>query len=359
MRTLIGSLCVVTLAAGMASVADAQEQNWAQKMFSEQRHDFGNVARGADARAQIAVRNIYQETVRIVHVGTTCGCTAAKPDRDVLKTGETAQIEVVMNTVKFMRQKDSNVDVTLAFTDARGASVSKTVRVPISAYIRPDVVIEPGLVNFGNVDVGAGAETRVQISYSGRSTWHIRDVELNSEYLTAEILERQRQPGYNGDAQIKYDLVVRVKPDAPVGTIQQQAVLVTDDQSNPRVPVLVRATVAPDIVITPSRLNLGTDLVPGVDRKYTIVVKGSKPFAIEKIECSSPNECFKVRLNPEPKTVHVLPLTFTPPTKAGAFVEEFTVNVTGRSQPLVFTAEGSVVEDTQTTTAAKPVTTDN
>ncbi len=349
MRSLIGFALVMPLVGATVSVAEAQELNWAQKMFSELNHDFGNVARGADARHYIAIKNIYKEPVSIVHVGTTCGCTAAKPDKDLLQTGEVAQVEVAMNTVKFSRQKNSNVDVTVAFKDARGVSVSKTVRVPISAYIRPDVVLEPGAVNFGNVDVGAGAETRVQISYSGRSNWHIRDVEFNDEHLTAEIFERQRQPGYNNDSQIKYDLVVRVKPDAPIGSILNQIVLVTDDQANPRVPVLVRATVAPDIIITPSRLNLGADLVPGIDRKYTVVVKGSKPFAIEGIECSSPGECFKVRLSPDQKIVHVLPLTFTPPGKPGPFVEEFEVKIAGRTAPIMFSAEGTVVATTQTT----------
>lgn len=349
MRTSIVFPLVLAVACGASSAADAQQLNWAQKMFSELKHDFGTVARGADARHTITVKNIYQEPMRVVHVGTTCGCTAAEPDKRTLSSGEEAHIEVVMNTVKFMRRKDSNVDVTLAFTDPQGRSVSKSVRVPISAYIRPDVVIEPGAVNFGSVDLGVGAERRVEVSYSGRGNWRIRGVELDHEHLSAEVIERSRQAGYNNDSQIKYDLVVRVKPTAPEGPILKQLILLTDDQNSPRVPVIVRARVEPDIVVTPSRLMLGSDLVPGKDRKYTVVLRGHKPFTIEKIECESNRECFKVRLTSEPRNVHVLPLTFIPPEEPGRFVEEFTVTIAGRPQPITFTAEGTIVAASTTT----------
>ena len=104
-------------------------EDWAEQMFSERSHDFGSVARGADVRHNIQVKNLYEETIRISNVGTTCGCTAAKPDREELKTGEIANIEVVMNTVKFLRDKNSNVDVTVTF-DGR---TFKTVRIPIHA----------------------------------------------------------------------------------------------------------------------------------------------------------------------------------------------------------------------------------
>src|SRR5690606_15385077 len=95
---------------GASKPVPAQELDWAQKMFGELSYDFGNVASGSDARHQIEVKNIYKEQVRILHVGTTCGCTAAQPSKEILETGETAYIEVVMNTVKFKRQKNSNVD---------------------------------------------------------------------------------------------------------------------------------------------------------------------------------------------------------------------------------------------------------
>ena len=334
-------LCVVALLCGSAQLAQAQQGrtlNWAEKMFSELKHDFGNVAKGADARHTITVTNLYEESVRILNVGTTCGCTAAKPDKELLKTGEVANIEVKMNTVKFSRQKNSNVDVSISFTDKRGITSTKSIRIPISAYIRPDVVIEPGGVNFGSVDVGSGAEQKVRVSYAGRNNWQITRVDTASPHLKAQAVETSRVNG-----KVKYDLIVQVTPDAPLGTLRDKITLHTNDTTSPTVPVLVDARVEPDIVVTPSVVTLGKSLKPGEEKTYTVVLKGKEPFAIEKIECNSAHECFKVRLSQDAKTVHVLPLTFSPPDSPGDFNEEFTITVAGRPEPLVLRAEGTII----------------
>ena len=338
-RMLLASLAMLVV--GPAVVCEAQSRqnlNWAEKTLSELRHDFGTVARGADARHTITVTNLYEEDLRLTHVGTTCGCTAAKPDKDKLKTGEVANIEVKMNTVKFQRQKNSNVDVTLSFTDKRGLTASKSVRIPISAYIRPDVLIEPGGVHFGSLDVGAGAQQRVSVSYTGRSNWTIREVSTGNPYLNVEAVETGRRSG-----SVKYDLVVQVSPEAPLGVLRDKIVLKTSDAT---VPVLVEAKIEPDIVVTPSVVTLGKQLKPGEEKTYTVVLKGRKPFAIEKIECNSEFECFKVRLSPEQKIVHVLPLTFSPPDIGGQFEEEFTITVAGRPEPIILKALGTIVAST-------------
>jgi hypothetical protein len=340
-RARILAAGLVLLLAGPAGVSHAQVRgklNWAEKTLSDLKHDFGSVARGADASHIITVTNIYEEDLRLLHVGTTCGCTAAKPDKDLLKTGEVANIVVKMNTVKFQRQKNSNVDVTFSFTDKRGLTASKKVRIPISAYIRPDIVIEPGGVNFGLVESGAGAEQRVRVSYTGRSNWNIREVNTGNPYLSAEAVETSRQAGA-----VKYDLVVRVSPEAPLGVLRDKLVLKTADAN---VPVLVEAKVEPDIVVTPSVVTLGKLLKPGEEKTYTVVLKGRKPFVIEKIECNSKYECFKVRLSQERKIVHVLPLTFSPPEVSGQFDEEFTITVAGRPDPIVLKAQGTIVATT-------------
>ncbi len=337
--------CAVFL---VSSLGNAQELDWAQRMFSELEHDFGTVASGSDTRHQIEIKNIYEEQVRILNVGTTCGCTAATPSKKVLETGETAQIEVVMNTVKFKRQKNSNVDVTLSFTDADGISTTRTVRIPISAYIRPDIIIEPGTVDFGTVDAGAGARRTVRVSYAGRGDWSIQGVDVNSDYLEASIVENERSSGFGGDSFVRYDLIVQVKPSAPVGVIRDKINLLTNDAANPKVPVLVEARVEPDIVVSPGTLPLG-DVAIGAERTYTVIVRGKKPFAIERIECESDLECFKVRLTKAARRTHVLPLTFKSPDTPGAFKELFTITVAGHPEPVTFSAVGNIVPSTAST----------
>lgn len=324
------AVALLLLVAGTS--ATAQELNWAEKMFSELKHDFGVVARGADVRHQIVITNLYEEDIEITNVGTTCGCTAARPDRNRLKTHEKAYIEVKMNTEKFMRRKDSNVDVTVTFD---GGS-SKTVRIPITAYIRSDVVLKPGNADFGSVEFGIGAKRTLDIAYAGRNDWNLRGVRNDNPHLKAEVVETSR-----GNGRVNYQLSVQLDPNTPLGSVQDRIYLLTDDANSPEVPVLVMAKVEPDIVVTPETLPLGV-LRPGVEKQISVVFKGKRPFTIVKIECASSRDCFSIRFTDEQKALHVVPLKVTAPNTPGDFEEEFSVTIAGRPEPLTFRAVGRI-----------------
>src|SRR5262245_10547795 len=100
--------CIVL---ALARTSSADDADWASKMVSEKSHDFGIVARGADTHFVLRVTNLYRPDVHIADVKTSCGCTVAKPNRNLLHSHETADIDVTMNTVKFTHQKDSSVTV--------------------------------------------------------------------------------------------------------------------------------------------------------------------------------------------------------------------------------------------------------
>ena len=119
-----------------SSIVQADD-NWAAKMFEKTSHDFGVVARGSDSSYRLKLKNIYKETVHIAEVRTTCGCSAGKPSQETLLSLEEAYVEITMDTRKFTRRKDSNVIVVI------DQPSYQEVRIPITAYIRTDVVIDP------------------------------------------------------------------------------------------------------------------------------------------------------------------------------------------------------------------------
>lgn len=326
--TLLPALILVLTS---AHAAPAQERTWAEKMFDSLSHDFGVVARGADVRYRFKVTNLYKESVHISNVRTTCGCTAAKPTKETLASRGVAYIEVTMNTQRFIRRKDSNLIVT--FDEPLFAEV----RLPITAYIRSDVVFRPGSVDFGEVDFGSESERKVEVAYAGRTDWTIRDVKVHNEHLAAKVVETGRSNG-----RVDYDLVVTLNRTAPVGRFNEQILLVTDDADSPPVPVLVTARVEPDITVTPETVSLGK-LNPGEKKTFNVVLRGKKPFAIKTIECDSDREVFTVRLSKEAKQVHVLPMAVTPPDAPGSYRERFTVTIDGREEPITFEAYGTIV----------------
>jgi hypothetical protein len=85
----------------------------------------------------------------------------------------------------------------------------------------------------------------------------------------------------------------------------------------------------------------------------SVVVRGRKPFIIERMECESQRECYKVRIGPDTRTVHVLPLTITPPSEPGELNETFYLTIQGRTEPVEFSAHGIVGAAAETAAQAQ------
>lgn len=335
MQTRTESFCLLLVGALVSSLVfhpsvTRADENWAVKMFEKTSHDFGVVARGSDVSYRLKLKNLYREDVHIADVRTTCGCSAGEPSQTTLKSLEEAYVEIKMDTRKFMRRKDSNVIVTF------DAPLYQEVTIPITAYIRTDVVVEPGSAQFGRVDQESGGQQVLKVAYAGRQDWKIKSVKVDHEFLEATVKETARENG-----RVDYDLIVDLKPGAPVGPLRHFVTLVSDDAENPNVPILVEASVKPDIEVNPAVVALGT-MAPGQSKTVSIVLRGRKPFKVTSVTCRKVKDVFEVRLPSNPAPVQVIPLTITAPQEPGTLDEELSVTIDGRPQPVTFRAYGTI-----------------
>jgi hypothetical protein len=307
--------------------------NWAEQMFSALNHDFGNVARGAETKFVIEIANLYKEDVTLTTPSTSCRCITPYLDKTYLKSKEVARLTLTLDTVGFKDKRDVTVTMSATFDGIN----SKPIRIPIQAFIRKEVVLEPGSVHFGTAAPGETAERRVRVMYAGRNNWTIRSVRSDNSHLTGEVREVSRF-GQN----VEYELLVKLSGTAPKGSLKNQLVLETDDVNYPNIPVLVDATIEADLKVVPEDVKFGTVKV-GTPKMTQFVVQGRKPFRIEKVECDSDREWFSVALTPLDKTTHVVQITMTPPAdQSGEFRENMTITVVGRKLPLSFTASGVI-----------------
>jgi Protein of unknown function (DUF1573) len=322
------------LVATGASQVSAQE--WADKMFEKHEHDFGVVAKGADARYRLKITNGYKQDVHIASVTTSCGCTAARPSKDTLVSRESAYIEIVMDTKKFSHQKDSSVTVVF------DKPLQAEVRIPIHAYIRTDVVLTPGGAEMPPVTQGEEKEMKIDVAYAGRQDWKIKNVISKNPHVSAKVVETRRNGG-----NVNYSLLVAIKGDAPLGDLREQLTLVTDDSGNPNIPVLVSAKVEPEFVINPDIVSVG-NLNPGQKKEFNVVIRAKKQFAIDKIESEKSSGMYEVHLPKEAKSTHVVKMVINAPMNSGSVDEQFSVVIAGRTEPIVFKAQGKVIDKNNT-----------
>ena len=284
--------------------SSAAAQNWAEKMFEVTQHDFGTVAKGAKTQFEFVLKNIYVEDVHIASVTSSCGCTTPSITKPLLKTYEKGSILAVYNTHLFEGRKGATLTVTF------DKPYFAQVQLHVTGFIRRDVVLNPGAVDFGTVEQGTPAEVGIAVGYAGRSDWQVTAVKSENPYLKTRLVEHQRQFG-----QVVYHLFVRLDENAPPGRLNEHLMLVTNDPVSPNVPVPVYGTVQSGVTV-PSTLFMGV-LEPGQKVTKSLVIRGTKPFRILSITADGEGLEFDTRGVDVPKTLHVIPVTFVAGDRPG------------------------------------------
>jgi hypothetical protein len=287
--------------AGLAILcaASAQGRDWAKEMFHHTTYDFGVVARGAKVEHRFTIENNNEEEIQIESVESNCHCTTVRLTKRVLKSWEKAEIVATLDTRSEPGRKDATIEVVFA------PPFSARVQLHTHSYIRGDIVVRPGAVQFGSINQGVEASREVKIVYAvGRNDWKIQRVECANPHIEAKVVETSRTA-----TQIAYNLTVKLKADAPPGYLQAPLILVTNDldASKARVPVSIEGLVAAALTVRPAALVMSVAEV-GKPVTSNLVVQGRAPFRIVAIHSS--DERFQCKVPSEAKPFHIIPVTF-------------------------------------------------
>jgi hypothetical protein len=347
MRVVSASVLLLVSLLANPCLAEA----WVAKMFAEKSHNFGTVARGSDTVYRFAAKNIYKQDIELVSVRSSCGCTTPSIEKKMLKTGEVGYVTAKFNTRTFTGIHGATLTVQVRWND-KGTIRRGETQLRVDGNIRGDVVFTPGAVKFDSVDQGSVAEQKVEVTYSGRSGWKIVDVRGASDALEVELTQTQRYSG-----RIAYQLLIRLKDTAAAGYFNDQLILVTNDEENPRIPMHLTGRVVPQISVSPESLPLG-DVAQGQQVSRKVIVRGKKPFKILSVQCADA-EGFKFNTDDESKDRHVLEIVFdASKKKVGDYREtisiatdlgdKFRANLTALATVVPGTAPAAV-EDAATT----------
>jgi hypothetical protein len=301
-------ILLVTIVAILTSASPSNAQEWARKMFKESEHNFGTVVRDGKTEFPFVFENLYMEDVHVAAVRTSCGCTTPRIENATLKTYEKSAIIAHFNTDTFFGQHGATVTVTI------DKPFYAEVQLHVSGYVRTDVMVDPGSVQFGAVDQGTAFLQKVNVNYNGGSSnWKIVDVKSDNPNLKAEAVETNRNYG-----QANYALKVRLDEKTPVGYLNDRVFLVTGD--NQKIPVLVEGRIEPSVSVSPAALFMGV-VQPGQKVTKQLVVKSKKPFKILSITCDDKSFEFATDKDDASKPVHLVPVTFIAGEDLGKIVK--------------------------------------
>lgn len=294
----------------LVCAATAPAQDWARKMFSETSHDFGAVARGAKAQYHFKFKNIYEETAHVMAIRSSCGCTTPEVTRSELKTWETSEIIATFNTTAFLGQHTATI--TVEFDKPFHAEV----QLQVYGNIRSDVVLQPGQVELGSIDAGQPVEKIITVTHTGRQDWKITDVRSANTNFEVEVNETRRAQG-----SVTYDLSVRLKPTSPVGYINDQLFLMTNDPQTAQIPIDVEGRVVAGVEVNPPSLSLGA-LAPGQTVTKNIVVRSKRAFRVLDVQCG---DGFTCKVPDAARQVQLIPITFKAGDQPGKLVKKIRI----------------------------------
>lgn len=178
-------------------------------------HDFGTVVEGQVVNTNFEISNSGSADLVINNVQASCGCTAAQPDKNVLKPGEKTSIKVEFNSANRLGPQDKSVYVmtndpknqnfVLKFTCVVvQKSESKAIEVKV-----PKLKLSKNQHDFGKVEEGKLVEVKIGLKNTGKGILEITEVKSSCGCTAALVSSKKLNPGENGNIRIELDTANR------------------------------------------------------------------------------------------------------------------------------------------------------
>ena len=314
-RTLTLSFLAILCAAPL-SAQTLHANDWRTTAFPVMKHDFGVVAVGAKTEFRFPIVNNMTSDMHIRSVRASCGCTTPIVETNLIAPGQQGTILARFNTGTFRGKKGATLTVII------DRPFYSEVRLRVDGYIRSDIVFHPGSIEFSKVNQGDPSSQITKLMYAGRSDWKVVDVKSNYPWLQPSFEQTMRANG-----RVDYQLVVKVREDAPTGYFQDELTVITSDKNMPKVPLRVSGQVESSLSISPQAFSLG-QLKLGQGETVRMAIKGRAPFTIDSITCDG----WDVRFDApqQEKILHIVSATFTP-QKPGLQKKQVVIKTSGQS----------------------------
>ncbi len=298
------------LCATVATVAipvwssQVQAQDWLRAAIppESRMHDFGTVARAANTEHRFVIKNNHGSDMHISSIRTSCGCTTPIIETEWIKPGQAGSILARFNTGTFTGKKSATLTVSI------DKPVFTELQLNVKGYIRSDVVLNPGELNFGEVPVGEPQHLEVTLDYAGRADWSLVGGESPLAYVDVQFQELSRSGG-----RVSYRVSAALSEQAPVGPLHAQVLLKTNDRNLTTVPIRLLASVQAPIQLSPQAFALGT-VKPGEPLPQRLVIKARSEFRI--LEITSEQAEIRFEASEKAKQAYLLNLVIVPKAQA-------------------------------------------
>lgn len=207
--------------------------------------DFGDLQGWETRDAEVIIRNVGDQVLRIRQIESTCGCTVPELEVKQIAPGAETVMHVHFNSKTFQGPQHRYLHI-YSNDPLRGSYdflVTADIKVPL--YMTPST----SMLRFPTVKVG-DTET---MTYTFR-TEDVPSLEITPRDWPASWLDIEVKPGPTPQiAEVEF----AIRPDGPVGRYREVVRLATNVPAVPTVNLEVDVRLVADLVLGMERVNLG------------------------------------------------------------------------------------------------------
>lgn len=174
-KKILKLLFIVLFTISSASASDTKNTKGPKFEFvGSNNYDWGKVKKNdGPLKTKIIIKNSGNEDLKIHSVKPACGCTTAPISKDIIKPGETADIDVSLNITKQSGKVSKGINITT--NDPSNDKVSYLLKcevfVPLTLF--------PNALNFSNIE--AGKEGIAKIILTNNTDKKIKILDVKNE----------------------------------------------------------------------------------------------------------------------------------------------------------------------------------
>ena len=190
--------------------------------------DLGIIYNGTTKKARIVLRNVGRDTLRILSVTTSCGCTTVRQPKAFLRTGESDAVEVEFNSTGFRGKVEKHINIMT--NDPASPTAYVTLIGDVIEELQP--VNNGSVIWFGSVPVGKEVEQTLAFKNVSGKVLTLSGFKCSSPDVNVLFGKRTVLPADT------IRLTVKVTP-RKADYLNELLLLETDSNKQPQVPVRV------------------------------------------------------------------------------------------------------------------------
>jgi hypothetical protein len=190
--------------------------------------DLGTMYSGAKKKGKIVLKNIGNDTLRIISVQPQCGCTAVKQPKKFLLSGQSDIVELEFNSSGYRGKVEKQV--TINTNDPTSQFVSVKLLIDVKEILQP--LSGSTMLWMNNAMIGKAATQTIALKNVSGTTLAIQGDSVSSSTLAIKMENKILQPNDTITVQ------VTVLPNK-LGYSTEHFYVITNHKSQPLVEVRV------------------------------------------------------------------------------------------------------------------------